>query len=195
MTGNTVKLEEIRDIIDNLCKTMPSEIREWLGNRYETVPADLVPMLDNMVGDMRSVRNVACVDDTGDNAADLHMKLIDVANQLADAMNEAGTKTIIELNRRNRATYHVEGLVRGLAKTACHIAKGDTYRGETIAVVTWSREDLRTWLEDHDLPVTDRNMDYMRGNLGWLEEGSIEHGWNIINDSINMDNLPDQNKD
>lgn len=62
---------------------------------------------------------------------------------------------------------------------------------ETIAVIRWMEEDLRHWLRDNDWPVTEENMDAMRGMISGraLQDRSIEKGWEIIDAMVDEGRL------
>ena len=55
-----------------------------------------------------------------------------------------------------------------------------------VAVVMWVDEDIVEALSYEEVKQTDRNIQAVWDRLGgWLEDDSIERGWEILADAIN----------
>ena len=61
-----------------------------------------------------------------------------------------------------------------------------------VAVVMWVDEDIVEALSYEEVKQTDRNIQAVWDRLGdWLEDDSIERGWEILADAINDCNFKD----
>ena len=60
------------------------------------------------------------------------------------------------------------------------VVMGDATDSDAVEKIVWKREDLEAALERREIPATKENVDILEANLGYLHEGSVEAGWEII---------------